>query len=406
MFVGCSASEDKKETKKKREFSVPVQIGKVVYKIVEDQVRTIGVMLEEKRVVIPSEIEGKVINIFSEEGMKVKAEDILARIDPTDYQLEVERLQHVLDSAAKDLEMAKSGARPEVRKQLEAKENAAKSSLDLALKNQSRIKALVEDGVMAQSTLDTAMDEVNRSKEELRASQANREAGLQAREEDIEQYIAQIEGVQKQYDQAMLNLEKTVIRAPFDGVIIKKKIDQGEFAESKTPIVEMIMSPKVIAGMTLPQRYRNKLNRLEGIEIYIKELDITIRLDKEHCKRIQVIPDANIYSGNFYLWIDLPKHDSRLFPGLTFQANLFLGRRKNVLHVSSTALVISEKGTVVYIVKDGKAHIVPVHALNEKNGFVEIKDFTKQLKPDADLILRGAGAVFPEVRVKIVTTNL
>jgi len=47
-----------------------------------------------------------------------------------------------------------------------------------------------------------------------------------------------------------------------------------------------------------------------------------------------------------------------------------------------------------------------VHALNEKNGFVEIKDFTKQLKPDADLILRGAGAVFPEVRVKIVTTNL
>ena len=62
-------------------------------------------------------------------------------------------------------------------------------------------------------------------------------------------------------------------------------------------------------------------------------------------------------------------------------------------------MVISEKGTVVYIVKNKKAHLVPVKAFKEHDGFVEIKDFTHQLTADTDLILRGSGAVFPGVNV-------
>jgi hypothetical protein len=75
-----------------------------------------------------------------------------------------------------------------------------------------------------------------------------------------------------------------------------------------------------------------------------------------------------------------------------------------VLHVPAVSLVISEQGTVVYVVKDGKAHKVPVRAFKERNDFVEIEDFTHQLKPETDLILRGSGAVFPGVKVFI--TNL
>jgi len=75
-----------------------------------------------------------------------------------------------------------------------------------------------------------------------------------------------------------------------------------------------------------------------------------------------------------------------------------------VLHVPAVSLVISEKGTVVYVVKDGKAHRVPVKAFKERDDFVEIEDLTHQLKPETDLILRGSGAVFPGVKVFI--TNL
>ena len=84
---------------------------------------------------------------------------------------------------------------------------------------------------------------------------------------------------------------------------------------------------------------------------------------------------------------------------MTLESTLNFGVRKNVLHVPAVSLVISEKGTVVYIVEDKKAHLVPVKAFKEHDDFVEIKDFTHQLTADTDLILRGSGAVFPGVNV-------
>ncbi|MEK9629950.1 MAG: biotin/lipoyl-binding protein [Nitrospinota bacterium] len=385
---------------------IPVQVGKVIYKDVEDQVRTVGIMREEKRVVISSEVGGKITNISAEEGMVVKANDVLAKIDPTDFQLEVERLKHVLDSATKDLEIAKSGQRTEIQDQLKAKENAAQSNLDLAAKNYDRIKALVKDGVMAKAELDTASNELEEAKENLNVSKANFKAASVARDEDIEKLSAQIEGIKAQYNQAQLDLSKTIIRSPFEGTIIKKRIDQGGFAGPNIPIVEMIKSPNVVAGMTLPQSYRNKLKKIEGIELAFKDTNKKIRLNKKISKKVHVIPLADKNSGTFKLWIDLPRQDSSLFAGLTFEAKLFLGKRRNVLHVPSVSLVISEKGTVVYIVKEGKAHLVPVRAFKERNGLVEVHDFTKQLNSKVDLVLRGSGAVFPQADVLVVNPSL
>lgn len=406
ILSACSVPEDKKESGKKRKFMIPVQVGKVIYKDVEDQVRTVGIMREEKRVVISSEVGGKITNISAEEGMVVKANDVLAKIDPTDFQLEVERLKHVLDSATKDLEIAKSGQRTEIQDQLKAKENAAQSNLDLAAKNYDRIKALVKDGVMAKAALDTASNELEEAKENLNVTKANFKAASIAREEDIEKLSAQIEGIKAQYNQAQLDLSKTIIRSPFEGTIIKKRIDQGGFAGPNIPIVEMIKSPNVVAGMTLPQSYRNKLKKIEGIELAFKDTNKKIRLNKKISKKVHVIPLADKNSGTFKLWIDLPRQDSSLFAGLTFEAKLFLGKRRNVLHVPSVSLVISEKGTVVYIVKEGKAHLVPVRAFKERNGLVEVHDFTKQLNSKVDLVLRGSGAVFPQADVLVVNPSL
>ena len=112
-----------------------------------------------------------------------------------------------------------------------------------------------------------------------------------------------------------------------------------------------------------------------------------------------MIPDANIYSGNIKVQIDLPDPNPAIFPGLTLVGTLNFGVRKNVLHIPAVALVISEQGTVVYIVKDKKAHLIPVKAFKEHDGFVEVKDFTHQLNADVDLILRGSGAVFPGAKV-------
>jgi len=277
--------------------------------------------------------------------------------------------------------------------------NANESALDFARLEFERTQKLVAEKVLSQSALDAANDKVRQAEEFLKASKAELAAGMKARSEDIEKLEAEMQAIRKQVAVAQLNLSKVNIRAPFEGVIIAKEIEQGAFAEAGTSVVRMIGSSRLKAVLEMPQSYRNKLKNLKGTQFLARELGMKFEYHRNLARLIRVIPDANIFSGNIKVQIDLPDPNPSLFPGLTLESTLNFGTRKNVPHVPSVSLVISEQGTVVYIVKDGKAHLVPVKAFKERNDFVEIEDFTHQLGPKADLILRGSGAVFPGVKV-------
>ena len=398
LFLGCSKKEE--VAKKKREFSLPVQIGKIIFKDVIDQVRTVGNIHAEQRVTINAEVEGQITKVEVREGDIVKSGDLLARIDSREYELEVEELEAELSAAKEEFKKAIEGLRPEEKEKLLARVRVNESALGLAIKEQDRFQKLVKDGVTAQSILDEVNDRAQQAKEKLRESRAAFEAAKQSRQEDIQQLRAEGEGIIKRLEMAQLNFSKTLIHAPFDGVIVHKKIEEGAFLKVGSPVFEMISSSRLKAVLEIPQSHRNKLKKLKGIDFWIKELGLKFK----QSGKLRVIPDADIYSGNIRAQMELHRPNRALFPGLTLVGMMNFGIRKNVMHVPSVALVISEKGAVVYVVKESKAHLVPVRAYKERNGFIEIDDFTNQLSPDSELILRGSGAVFPGA--KVFPTNL
>ena len=399
VLSSCVPAKEEKSKAGKKEFALPVQIGKVVYMDIADEVRAVGNIQAEQRVTIASEIRGRVSRIAIEEGMNVKAGDLVAQIDPREYELTLDRLRADLSASQKEYKKAQEGLRQEDKDRLDAKTRAAQSSLDLAKIELGRTKQLVDQEVLAQSALDSAEDKVSQAIEILIASQAEQAAGMKSRSEDIEKLESEMQAIRKQVAVAELNLSKVNIVAPFEGVIIAKEIEQGAIADLGTAIVRMIGSSRLKAVLEVPQNYRNKLKKLKKAHFFVKELGVKFNYQNNLARLVRVIPDANIYSGNIKVQIDLPDPDPGMFPGLTLESTLNFGVRKNVLHVPAVSLVISEKGTVVYIVKDKKAHLVPVKAFKEHDDFVEIKDFTHQLNADADLILRGSGAVFPGVNV-------
>ena len=397
-FSGCAKKEE--VAKKKREFSLPVQIGKIIIKDVTDQVRTVGNIRAEQRVSINAEVEGQVKQVKVEEGDEVAAESLLAQIDSREYELEVEELEAELSAAKEEFKKAIEGLRPEEKEKLLARVRVNESAFDLAIKEQDRFQKLVKDGVTAQSILDEVNDRAQQAKEKLRESRAAFEAAKQSRQEDIQQLRAEGEGIVKRLEMAQLNFSKTLIHAPFDGVIVHKKIEEGAFLKVGSPVFEMISSSRLKAVLEIPQSHRNKLKKLKGIDFSVKELGLKFK----QSGKLRVIPDADIYSGNIRAQMELHRPNRALFPGLTLVGMMNFGVRKNVMHVPSVALVISEKGTVVYVVKESKAHLVPVRAYKERNELIEIDDFTNQLSPDSELILRGSGAVFPGA--KVFPTNL
>jgi RND family efflux transporter MFP subunit len=397
FFISSGCVKKEEVAKKKREFSLPVQIGKIIFKDVTDQVRTVGNIHAEQRVIINSEVVGQVTDVEVREGDTVKSGDLLARIDSREYQLEVEELEAEISVAEEEFKKAVEGLRPEEKEKLLARVRVNESALGLAIKEQDRFQKLVKDGVTAQSILDEVDDRVRQAEERLREGKAAFEAAKQSRHEDIEQLKAEGKGIVKRLEKAQLDLSKTLILAPFGGVVINKKIEEGAFVQAGSPVFEMVSSARLKAVLEMPQAYRNKLNKLKGIDFWVKELGLKFK----GRGNLRVIPDADIYSGNIRVQMELHRPNSVLFPGLTLVGIMNFGVRENVMHVPSVALVISENGTVVYVVKEGKAHLIPVRAYKEQGELVEIDDFTHQLSSDSELILRGAGAVFPGVKVFI-----
>jgi len=397
FFISSGCVKKEEVAKKKREFSLPVQIGKIIFKDVTDQVRTVGNIHAEQRVIINSEVVGQVTDVEVREGDTVKSGDLLARIDSREYQLEVEELEAEISVAEEEFKKAVEGLRPEEKEKLLARVRVNESALGLAIKEQDRFQKLVKDGVTAQSILDEVDDRVRQAEERLREGKAAFEAAKQSRHEDIEQLKAEGKGIVKRLEKAQLDFSKTLILAPFGGVIINKKIEEGAFVQAGSPVFEMVSSARLKAVLEMPQAYRNKLNKLKGIDFWVKELGLKFK----GRGNLRVIPDADIYSGNIRVQMELHRPNSDLFPGLTLVGIMNFGVRENVMHVPSVALVISENGTVVYVVKEGKAHLIPVRAYKEQGELVEIDDFTHQLSSDSELILRGAGAVFPGVKVFI-----
>jgi len=400
FVMACSDTETEKSAKKRnRELVLPVQIGKVIFKDVIDEIQSVGNVAAEQRVVITSEVGGRLSSLPVEEGSKVKAGQVLAMIDIREYRLQVEQLKAEQVSARKDYEKTLRGLRPEDKEKLQAQVKADQSALALAIKEQRRMEQLVLDGVVSQSLLDEANDKVARAQETLRSSKAALTAGGKSREEDILKSKSNLDSVTKKLEMAQLDLSKAIIKAPFDGVIIKKRIEVGAYAGSGTAILEMIGSSKLKAVLEIPQSYRGKLEKISRIDFKVDELGLSFILDENLERQVRVIPDSNIFSGNIKVQVELPGHLNTLFPGLTLEARLQFDTRRQVKHVPSISLVIGEKGTVVYVMDKGHAKLVPVRAFKEREGLVEIDDFTHQLNRDTKLIQRGSGAVFPGVKV-------
>lgn len=382
-----------------RTLMIPVQLGRVVFKDVVDEIRTVGNVMAEHRVNINAEVAGQIVEFPVKEGTRVRAGDLIARIDPREYRLEVERLQADLISARKDYEKSREGVRPEEKERLQARVKADESVLELARKEERRFHRLLREGVISQSQYDEAVDRLRRAEEGLRASKAQLAAGWKAREEDIIKNQAALESVTKRLELAQLHLEKTSILAPFDGIIVSRAVEVGGYVKGGDAVAEMIGASALKAVVEVPQKYRDRLKQLREIVLSFTELGRTRTLKQRLAQRVRVIPDADIISGNIQTQIDLDEVDRDLFPGLTLEARLRFATRRGVKHVPSISLVIGEQGTVVYVAKEGRAHLVPVKAGLERDGLVEVEDFTHQLKRDSQLILRGSGAVFPGARI-------
>ena len=188
---------------------------------------------------IVSQVRGRVIEVAVEEGNRlVKRGEVLFRIDPTPYELEVKTLEAQLvgmQGSQRELEEQEKGASAKIDEaQSRAREIGAR--LDLTRKRVQQYRELVTTGAGSKFDLERAEADALEQQGQLDAAR-NAEAQARASQRQIQQKlgatvkgeVSQVAQTRAQLEQARWNLDQTTTRSPCDCYVINLQLRPGGF---------------------------------------------------------------------------------------------------------------------------------------------------------------------------------
>jgi multidrug resistance efflux pump len=234
---------------------------------------------------IVSQVRGRVIEVPIEEGnVPVKKGDVLFRIDPTPYQLQVNTLTAQLASAAaqqKELEESLKGAQAKVAETKGAIEQAmartaeVNAKLELARKRVAQYRELVATGAGTKFDLEQAETNVGDLTGQLAAArsvEAQTRAGEQqaiAGREQVQQKLgakvngeyAQVAQIRAQLESAKWDLDQTTTRSPCDCYVINLQLRPGGFVAALP--VAPVMTLVEATGTVVALYRQNELHQVE-----------------------------------------------------------------------------------------------------------------------------------------------
>src|SRR5215472_2590917 len=185
---------------------------------------------------IVPEVSGKVIEVAVHDNQIVRTGDLLYRIDPTPFRIAVERAEAKLAAAGQTVG-ASTAAVDEAQAQL-VQELAQR---DTVREQAARVFELVRVGVYAASKGDQARSELDTAEAQVQRAQASLEQARQALgpqgadNPQIREALAALE-------QARLDLARTALRAPGDGVVTNLQLNIGQFAAAGQPALTFLDS--------------------------------------------------------------------------------------------------------------------------------------------------------------------
>jgi multidrug efflux system membrane fusion protein len=158
--------------------------------------------------------------------MPVSKGDVIAQLDPRDFETKIAQLISQLDQANAQLRALRSGARAEEISALEAGIDAVQAQVDQAREQASRTRELFQKELVAAVKLDQDETTLRVAEAELRAKLEELSIGRAGgRKEEVEAAEAAIRGLDTQIQTAKDNKADATLRAPFDGAIARRDIE-------------------------------------------------------------------------------------------------------------------------------------------------------------------------------------
>lgn len=211
-------------------------------------------------------VSGPLVAMKAQIGQRVAKGEVIAQIDPRDFEIQAQRLEAAIDEASATLTAMKKGARAEDIARLEAQLSAARTGLANAQRDFERQKKLLAAGAVARLRFDNAEGARDAARANVEGLvQELKKARSGSRIEDIQAAEAGIKRLRVDLEAARNALADTALKAPFSGIVSRKLVENFENVGAGTPIISFLDLSSVEVHSALPEDLVIRRDRIAEI---------------------------------------------------------------------------------------------------------------------------------------------
>lgn len=233
---------------------------------------------------VNAESGGKITEVLVYEGKAVKQGDVLARIDGTVQALQVQQAEAVYRAAQEKARETKTGTRQQLIDQASAAvrqmislQQGARDSMNNAKENLDRIQALLKEGGATPQQLSDARTRYETAKAQYDAYAAQRKSAEDqldllktgSTQETINIADAGVAQAQAGLSIARVQLAKTVLYAPTNGVVSSLNFNKGEFVSPGAAVVSVTDTADMWINVYIPEKDLPQIKLKQKAEIYV-----------------------------------------------------------------------------------------------------------------------------------------
>jgi membrane fusion protein (multidrug efflux system) len=223
------------------------------------------------------------------------------------------------------------------------------------------------DGALAQADLNEAAANLSNSRRANARARELADKQLISRA-DVDKAAAGLGVDQARAASARARLDKTRIRAPFDGVVGLRSVSVGDYVKPGDALVDLVRMDPIEVELRAPEVVLASLAVGQKINLGVDSFPGQVFTGTI----VAIAPTVELAGRSVLLRARLDNNDGKLRPGMSARVQIVLGTNPNALMVPEQAIWPSGEEKMVYVVKDGVAKLVPVTLGARQPGMVEV----------------------------------
>jgi multidrug efflux pump subunit AcrA (membrane-fusion protein) len=408
LCLGLAACGKKEEAKPqaKAPDPVPVALAAVRTQAVQREIEVVGTLWGDEDTTVAAKVAGRVTAVHKDVGDPVAANEPLAQIDPTDYELAQRQRELAISEALAKIGLTElPGAGKDYDPVNVPTVQRAKLQAENAQARFERGKSLFEQAQprISEQEFDDLRTAVDVAKRDYDVAELNARATL----EEARARVADLE-VAKQ------RLVDTVVRTPNAMVpgepgeggaaprprtysVASRMVSIGNYVREGDPMFRLVDDNLVKLRAPVPERFGNQI-------AVGQEVAVTVEASTETFtgRVARINPQIDPANRTFEIEVVVPNPDHKLKPGAFARARVKTHTQSGVVFVPQQAIVSFAGVNKVFTVKDGKAQEVRIDLGQRQQDWVEVRG--DSIKGEDSVVIAGNTKLATGVPVRVEPT--